>query len=268
MGQSEEGGATWDFAKPGQRTRWPYTKWYNAHIKKRIRYAFVRQGWDREIAELQTQERLKAEPHDPGAVRLSDEDRDTLCQVEMAGVGTLLEFLDWVCTQASAERFCETAEISPERLMALLDKLRKYLPFGTQMRQLVDKEDAEFQEYVDRLVAQRLGHSLALLEVGRTREGRAQLARETGIPEDAVLDLVRRADLTRLRLMAGGMVRQTWAMGYRGLAALQRTTPEEYYERCASYYAQTAKGMPFDLTRQGVVSHLARMRDAVTLVEE
>lgn len=268
MNAGEKGNATWDLAKPGQRTRWPYNKWFKAHIVKRIRYAFVRDHWDREIGDMYTQDRLRAEPRDPGAVRLSDKDRDALRRVEAAGLNTLMEFLDWVATQESAKRLCETAGISPQDLMALLDKIRRYLPFGAQMRQLVAKDDLIVQEYVDRLTAQRLGFSLALLEIGRTREGRAQLVQQTGIPESAVLDLVRRADLTRLRLMSGGMVRQSWAMGYKGLAALQRATPEEYYARCAAYYGETAKGMPFDLTPQGVASHIARMRDAVTVVEE
>jgi hypothetical protein len=68
--------------------------------------------------------------------------------------------------------------------------------------------------------------------------------------------------------MGGGMVRQSWAMGYKGLVALQRADLQEYYARCASYYGETAKGMPFDLTPQVAVSHIARVRDAVTIVEE
>jgi len=34
------------------------------------------------------------------------------------------------------------------------------------------------------------------------------------------------------------------------------------------YYSETAKGMPFDFTPQAIVAHIARMRDAITLIEE
>ena len=68
--------------------------------------------------------------------------------------------------------------------------------------------------------------------------------------------------------MGGGMVRTSWALGYKGLVDLQAATPTEYYARCEAFYAQTAKGMPFDMTMANVASHIARMRDATPFLEE
>ncbi len=257
----------WTFSRPEQRIQWSYNKWYSAHIKRRTRYLYVREHWDRQIAELRELVRLQVEERDPVAVRLDDGDRDVFRRAGAAGVKTLMAFLDRVATQEQAAAFCQSAGISPEDLVSLLRKIYKYLPFGAQMRLLV-AEDDPVAAYLGHLKAHTLGHSLALLEAGCTQEGRAQLAKEAGIPDNVLLDLVRRADLTRLRLMSGGMIRQAWALGYKGLAALQKADPEEYYARCVAYYDEAGKGMPFDLTWQAVASHLARMRQAVRFVEE
>jgi len=260
--------SVWDFSRPELRVRWPYQKWFNAHIGKRIRYTLVREHWDRDVRDLASVERLKAEPADPGSVKLTDGDRDVLACVARAGVKTLMAFLDRVSTQESAERFCEEAGIAPSSLLALLKQVYRYLPFGAQMRLLVEKGDVVMQEHVSRLTARKLGFSLALLEVGRTREGRRALAGDTGIPDRELLDLLRRADLTRLRLMSGGMIRQSWALGYRGLRALQEADWEEYYEKCREHYARTAKGKPFDLTRDTARSHISRMKQAPVVLED
>jgi len=256
----------WAFSKPSQKVQWPYNRWYNAHIRKRTRYGYVREHWDRQISELQTLARLKAEKRDPVSVRLSDEDRDVFRRIGKAGVETLMDFLDRVATQDQAAAFCAEARLAPDELVTILRKVYRYLPQGAQMRQLVAKDDPVYP-YLGHLTSRRLGHSLALLEVARTREGRTSLAAEAAIPEDDLLDLVLRADLTRLHLMGGGMIRTQWALGYRGLDALQKAEPEDYYAACVAHYELASGGMPFDFTMGNVEAHIARMRDAVSIVE-
>jgi len=48
------------------------------------------------------------------------------------------------------------------------------------------------------LDAQHIKNADQLLNAGRTRQQRASLAKATGIPEDAILELVKLADLARL----------------------------------------------------------------------
>lgn len=247
--------SVWDLSKPGQKVQWPYDRWFRAHIGQRLQHAFVRQHWDRGLGELLAAGRLAAELHDPCPRLLGGADRGVLDRAVEAGVGSLMDLLDRVPTQEAAATFCRHAGIRPDSLVALLRKVYQYLPFGAQVRQLVGPDDASLLEHVDTLVRHGLGHSLAFLEVGRTPEGRRRLARQMAIAERALLDLARRADLTRLRLMSGGMVRQTWALGYPGLEALRRVTPEGYFAQCQAYYGRTGKGMPFDLTPEAVEAH-------------
>jgi len=246
----------------------PYNKWWKANIGKRIIYGFVREAWDRDIAEMSTLEILAAEKDSPTPVWLSQEDRAVLRRISNTGVERLMQFLDMVQSLEKAKQFCDKAGITADELKSLLRKVHKYLPFGAQMRQLVEKDDLEFQGYVDQLISRKLGYSFALLEIGRTREGRKQLSRDSVIPEPAVLDLVKRADLTRLSLMGGGMIRQSWAIGYKGLSDLKEATPDEYYARCREYYDRTSKGKPFDLTLKMANGHIARMKQAADLIEE
>ncbi len=256
----------WSFSNPDQRVQWPYNKWYKAHIKKRIQYAFVRQLWDRDLLEVASLERLQDEPHDPVYVPLNEGDHATLKDIHQAGIATLMQLLDMVATKENAEVFCQKAGVDPDPLKDLLRKIYKYLPAGAQMRQLVAKEDATTQRYIDKLIEHKLGFSLALLDQGATKKDREELSKLTGIPEGALLDLVKRADMTRLGLMGGGMIRLSWALGYKGLAAYTDVTPEEYFTSCQNYYQQAGKGIAFDFTMKNVISHLERLKQATSMI--
>lgn len=246
---------TWSFGEPGDATDWPYQKWYNTHVARRIRYGVVWESIDRAIADMVAAER------DP--VRAA-----TLKRVAQADASTLRQFLDAVATLAQARAFAVKAHLRPADVVNLLrHAYRRLMPLGAQMRQLVADTDTDLLTHVAALKRHGLSFSLALLDRARTRSGRAVLSKETGIPGPALLDLVLRADLTRLWLMGGGMVRISWALGYHGLRVLQQADPEEYYERCVAHYNHI-KGTPGDLTRANAHSHIARMRQAKLLVEQ
>ncbi len=258
----------WDMSAPPQQLQQPYNKWWKANIDKRIQYGFVREGWDKSIAEIAALERFVVGDYDLVSTPITQKDRDVLYRISKTGAERLMQFLDMVDTLEKAKKFCDTAGITADELKSLLRKIHRYLPFGAQMRQLVAKDDTEFQGYVDKLLPVKLGHSLALLEIGRTRKGRQKISKDTGIPESAVLDLVKRADLTRLHLMGGGMVKQIWAIGYRGLSDLQKANPDDYYARCQEYYSKNYKGMPYDFTPEGAHDVITRMKQVPDLIEE
>ncbi len=260
--------AVWSFTEPGQKVQWPYNRWFSANIGKRIAYKFVREYWDRDLLELATVERLTLETYDPVPVSLCQEDRMILTKAAQTGLRRLFELLELVSTHEAANAFCEKVGNSPSDFKSFLKKIYKYLPTGAQMRQLVSDDDLDLQKTVDILASHKLGFSLALLDAGRTIDGRRQISIDTGIPEDVVLDLVRRADLTRMKLMGGGMVRVTWALGYKGLEELKQSTAEEYYARAQIHYQETYKGKPFDMNFKNVQSHIIRMQHEQAIVEE
>ena len=65
-----------------------------------------------------------------------------------------------------------------------------------------------------------------LLERGATPAGRAQLAKDTGVPEAVLLRMVHCCDLCRMTGMAGKTLKRSLDMGYDTLASLRATTPE------------------------------------------
>ena len=258
----------WDFSDPELHPQGPYDKWWKDTIAKRIKYKFVREVWDKDITEIAALKRFVIGDYDLVSTPITQEDRDVLYRIGEAGVETLMQLLDTVDTLEKAKQFCETAGITADELKSFLRKVHRYLPFGAQMRQLVAKEDTEYQSYVDRLVSAKLGHSLALLEIGRTREGRQRISKDIGTPEPAFLDLAKRAELTCLHVMGGGMIRQFWAIGYRGLTELRQANLDEYYARCQEYYARHYKGMPYDFTINGARDLITRMKRVPDLIKE
>lgn len=249
----QEAAEAWSFSKPQQRVQWPYQRWYNAHIARRTRLGFVRELWDHSLADLAAGCRRR-------------EIADVLRRFGHREADSLMALLDTVDTQAKAAATCHRSDVKPAELIELLRWCYKRLPFGAQMRQLVDDEEANLGPCLDALKRHKLSFSLALLDAGRTRGGRARLAGQTGIAGDVLLDLVHRADMTRVALMSGGMVRAQWALGYRSLRDLQRADPDDYYERSDRHYRSAARGRPFDLTREACRRHIERMRQQMRIV--
>jgi hypothetical protein len=244
----------WSFSKPGQKSQWPYQKWFSEHIGKRIRYEFVRTFWNCEIGRL------------PGSAEIIL-DKETVAKLISLGITDLMQFLDAVPTIQKASDLCQKANITSGDLKNFLQRIYKRLPFGAQMRQLVSDEDTRNLTYVETLKEHGLSYSLALLDAGRTREGRLGLSKTTGIPADALLDLVNRADFTRLELMSGGMVKQLVALGYGSIDALKVADPDEYFEKAQNYYSEGKGGLPFDFTQKNVMELIAKMKQVTPIVE-
>jgi hypothetical protein len=249
-------------------SNWKYNTWYNANIRKRIRYSFVRQYWDMPIEEIINRKMLVPKAAEYIVTRLSDENIRTIDAIVSNDVASLMDLLDMIPTEQQARQICTVSRVKPHELRLLLQRVYKHLPFGAQMRQLVEKDDTERQRYIDSLLPLKLGHSLALLEAGRRKVDRKKIVGESRIPDEELLDLIKRADMTRLRLMSGGMVRQFWAIGYKGIADLKKADPKEYFERVQEYYTKTAKGRPFDLTVTAATNIINEMKKVVELVEE
>lgn len=258
----------WDFTEPGLHGSGPYDKYFASHIGKRIKYSFIREYWDRDIAELTSAERMGSEKLDPMSYPLTQRDRDVFKKIKKVGIKRLMEFLDKVSNQDAADSFAKQADISPSDLKFVLRTVNKYLPFDTLMNKLVAEDDKKTLDYVARLKAVQCDHSLALLEAGRTKARRKKLAKEIGIPEGSLIDLVLRADMTRLRLSSAGSVQCNWAIGYKGIKMLQQADPDEFYTKTLEYYKNIFKGKPYDVTPENMKAHISRLKQVADIVEE
>jgi len=86
-------------------------------------------------------------------------------------------------------------------------------------------------EHIEKLAAIGIRDVKGLLEVGRTREGREELSRRSGVPLDYVLELVKLADLTRIVDIKGVRVRLLYEAGADTVEKVSRYDPEGLRER-------------------------------------
>jgi hypothetical protein len=78
-----------------------------------------------------------------------------------------------------------------------------------------------------------------MLAAGQTRESRANLARQSGIPEQAVLELVKLSDLARLPGVKGIRARLYYAAGVDCVEKLAAWEPEALLNMTSDFVQRT-----------------------------
>jgi hypothetical protein len=100
-------------------------------------------------------------------------------------------------------------------------------------------------EYIAALEAQHIKNADQLLIAGRTRQQRSSLARVTGIPEDAIFELVKLSDLARLPGVKGIRARLYYDAGIDSVEKMADWEPEALRIMVTKYVEQTGfNGMP------------------------
>jgi hypothetical protein len=267
MSDTSEAERDWNFYN---NDKWPYDKFIKTYILKTMEYGFVKEHYDRSLEDFRyptkTLERcLSTLPLRPEG---SAWFHSTLDAIEKAGVLALFQFMPRISTRKQAEGFIRGAGIPLPHLMGMVDFLKQWwFPFGAQLRQLVDDSDQTLLDYLASLKNHGLSQGFALLDNGRTTEGRKKLTGKTGIPEAHILDLVNRADVTRIPYVSGGTVKRCWAIGYDSLEKLRKADPEEYFSRVSQYYASIHKVIPFDAKLEYIRGFLNDAKRSPVVVE-
>jgi len=94
-------------------------------------------------------------------------------------------------------------------------------------------------EYIAALEAQHIKNTDQLLIAGRTRQQRSSLARVTGIPEDAIFELVKLSDLARLPGVKGIRARLYYDAGIDSVEKMADWEPEALRIMVTKYVEQT-----------------------------
>lgn len=263
-----EGDGVWNFYN---NQKWPYDLFVRTYIMKTFDYGFVKEHYDRLLSEF----RYPAKTIDRMVSTLPVKPEGsawfftTLDGIERAGVRMLFQFIDHVATRKPAEGFLNQTGIPRNALMATLDFFKQWwFPYGAQMRQLVEDTDQTLIDHIIVLKGHGYAQGFKLLDAGRTKEGRNSLIEQTGINEAALLDLVHRADVTRIPYVSGGMVKRIWTIGYGSLQKLRNADPDEYFARISQYYSSQHKASPFDARLEYIRDFLEDARRAPIVVEE
>ena len=256
----------WNFY---QNPRQPYDDFVSNYILKPMKFTFVLRHYDRPLAEFVKElpdlmHRLTT-VYGPGGSAWFPQ---TIRQIEKAGIPNLYAFLEQVTTTAQAQGFLETTGISRLQLMGWLDYLKQWwFPYPATLRQLVEEGDPTLDTALAQLKAIKIANSLALLDAGAEPEGRAELTRRSGIDRAVLLDLVHRADVSRLPYTSGGAVKRLWEMGYQSLAAIRAAAPQEYAARIDAYFSSGGKGSAFDSKMDNILTFLKDARHTPDVVK-
>ena len=157
-------------------------------------------------------------------------------------MGTYLDLVRRVDTKERCAAFLQTTDIPFEAFIELLNYLFRWvLPFKTPVREFIDVENETHKAYLVILKRQKLGSNLDILESGRTRTGRAELAGITGIPDAFILSLVHRADISRLAYVRGKTVKHLCGGGYDTLDKIANADIEDMEKAMEAYYQTIGK---------------------------
>ena len=122
-------------------------------------------------------------------------------------------------------------------------------------------------ELIARLEASGLKNADQMLAAGCTRQQRATLVKETGIPEPVILELVKLSDLARLPGVKGIRARLYYLAGVDSIRKMASWEPEALRQMVADYVQRTGfEGLP-PLPKE-VSSTIANARNLPILIEE
>ena len=141
-------------------------------------------------------------------------------------------------TREKCEEFLRSTEMSFEELISTLNYIFRWvLPFrNVYLSQLVETSNEPQKTYISTLRKHDVRFNLDILELARTKEGRIRLSEETEIPEAFILDLVNRADLTRLPYMSRKTVDHLCNAGYTSMDKLAGVHAEKLKEDMKTYF--------------------------------
>jgi len=99
--------------------------------------------------------------------------------------------------------------------------------------------------HIEKLEARGIKSTEQMLAAGRTKEQRAALAKEAGVPEDAILELVKLSDLARLPGVKGIRARLYYGAGVDSTEKMATWEPEALRAMVTEYVERTGfDGIP------------------------
>ena len=158
--------------------------------------------------------------------------------LEKAEIKDYTDLVHMVETREKCVKFTENTKILFRDLIYVLNYIFRWvLPFrNVYLRQLIDSDNESHIVYVKKLRDQDIKFNLDAVECCRTIEGRAKLSEKARIPEDFILDLVNRADLTRLPYMNKKTVEHLCNAGYNNVYKLAKVEAARLREDMKSYF--------------------------------
>lgn len=205
-------GIDWNVVK--KMTLWSYEDLISK-ILKVLSYDFIQEHYNHSMKEAENYA-TKLLGYDAKYAEYISKLTDIFRKLDGLRVKNYTELVHQVETTEKCEEFLKKTKLPFKDMISVLNYIFRWvLPFrNLYLRQLIDVSNETHKEYLERLKKLNIKFNLDLLEHGRTRASREKISKETGIPEAFIVNLLNRADLTRLPYMAGKTVDHLCSAGY------------------------------------------------------
>ena len=146
--------------------------------------------------------------------------------LEGQGIRSLQQLSDALKTKKKLAEFSRASGLSEDYLVLLKREVGSYTPKPFNL----SKVPATDPEFIDKFEAVGIKNTRHLFDRGQTRSERAQLSRQTGLPESAVLEMMRIADLSRIWGVGPFFTRILYEAGYDSVQAVAVADLDKMYQ--------------------------------------
>jgi hypothetical protein len=233
----------WDLVK--KETLWDYQQLVQKLLNT-LDYPFVLEYYDHTMPQAAIFAQkvqlgyLQGRPEPPVGVRM----RAIFNHLHDLHIASYLTLLQRISNREKCERFLVETGFSFNELVATLNYLFRWvLPFMAPIREFLPTDDETEMRFLEPLKRAKLATNLALMEQGRHRDGRKSLSAFTGLPETLLVDLVHRADISRLAYVRGKTVLHLCRSGYNTLDKLAGADLIEIEQAMDAYYCRLGKSL-------------------------
>ena len=218
-------GVNWSRVK--ELTLWQYDE-LMSKLRNVLGYSFVQQKYNRKLGGIRKfAKSLLDYREDDKLSEYSDRISKTLRQIEIFGIRDINELVSTVEDYDECENFIEYSNILFEDLVILLNCLLRWiLPFARPIRDFIDSKNSLDLENLASLRKREIRNNLDMIEQCRTPAARESMAVLADVPKEFILDLVHRADISRIPYVRGKTVAIFNSAGYQTLDSIANTTEE------------------------------------------
>lgn len=166
----------------------------------------------------------------------SEEIITTLQSLEKQGVKDYIKLVEEVETREKCEALVNRTKVPFRELIRLLSHIFRWvLPFTAPIKEFLDRDDDNHMSYATKLREIGVRNNLDILDKGRSQDERKMISTKTGISEDFLLDLVNKADISRIPYVRGKTVKIFCNAGYDKLQKIAETSTDVFVTDLKEY---------------------------------
>ena len=174
----------------------------------------------------------------PSRTMLKDDLESRFNILDNCGISNLKELTDALKTKQKIERFSKDSGLTIEYLTLLNREVKSYLSKPVRL----DKFAGVSEEHIEKLDRAGIRNSKVLFLQAQDKDGRERLSEETGIPIDALNELVGLSDLSRIYGVGPVFARMIYDVGVTSVHGFTNYTAEDFIR---IYEKQTQKKADF-----------------------